>query len=643
MFFLVMRFWGLLSAATLACVAHAQLPSGFTDTPVVTGLSLPTGMAFAPDGRLVITQKAGHIRLVKSGVLQANDFGLVACESTAGRGLLGITFDPQFPTKPYVYVYYTAGANSLQPPATPKNRVSRFRVSGDAIVPGTEIILVDGIASDSGSDNGGTVRFGADENLYISTGDGGTTHTNSQDLASLNGKILRINRNGGIPAGNPFIATAGARKEIWAWGLRNPFRFAFQPGTSIPYIADNGDHTWEEVNVGVAGGNYGWPIYEGPTTDPNFVAPLFSYNHNGGSRSIIAGQFGKSTKWPALYARRFLFADYKLNTIYMHDLDGQTEVPMFDTFGSCANGPVDFAFGPDGALYYVAILEGSVHKIAYKVKVVSLSAPDRMDGGSTGMASVTLNAVAPASNQSVALSSSLPAVLPVPSSVVVPSGQMLKEFSLVTNSVVASTPVTIRASLGVTVSATVTVVPNGVRDMFIPTEVYSGGQMSITVFLKGLASAPAVVAMSSDSPAVSISPSITIPAGGHYQTTTAWAAPVATETPATITASWIGTSWSETVNVLPARLRTLSVNPTTIHGGQNGTGTVELIGAGANTVVTLYDNTTLIETPPSVTVPTGATQAEFIFTTKPVTTTGVRTITAKLGTNTSTATVTLIR
>lgn len=624
-------------------MASAQLPSGFTDTPVVTGLSLPTGMAFAPDGRLVITQKAGHIRLVKSGVLQANDFGLVACESTAGRGLLGITFDPQFPTKPYVYVYYTAGANSLQPPATPKNRVSRFRVSGDAIVPGTEIILVDGIASDSGSDNGGTVRFGADENLYISTGDGGTTHTNSQDLASLNGKILRINRNGGIPAGNPFIATAGARKEIWAWGLRNPFRFAFQPGTSIPFIADNGDHTWEEVNVGVAGGNYGWPIYEGVGNDPNYIDPLYTYNHNGVGRSIIAGQFGKSPRWPAAFASRFLFADYKLNTISTWDIDPNSEHPGFDTFGPTGNGPVDFAFGPDGALYYVAILEGSLHKIAYKAKVASLIAPATIDGGTMGTASVVLDVPAPAGKQSVSLTSSLPAVLPVPSSVVVESGAVSKDLVLAPNTVIAATPVTLRASLGITVSALVTVLPNGVQDVACSPDVLSGGALSVRVSLKAIATGPAVVTLTSDSPALPVPPSITVPAASFFKEFTAQAAPVASETSATITASWIGTSKSATVKVMPARLLRLTVNPTTIHGGQNGTGMVELMGAGANTVVTLYDNTTLIDTPPSVTVPTGATQAEFTFTTKPVTTTGVRTITAKLGTNTSTATVTLIR
>src|SRR5262249_20978299 len=149
--------------------------------------------------------------------------------------------------------------------------------------------------------------------LYIATGDN-LTSANSQDFTNLKGKILRIEPDGSIPSDNPFLdRTTGPRGAIWALGLRNPYTFAFQPGTGRMFIADVGLHTWEEIDEGVAGANYGWPVHEGPSSDPNYTPPLYAYGHGSGPDqgcAIIGGAFYNPavTSFPASYVGRFLFA-----------------------------------------------------------------------------------------------------------------------------------------------------------------------------------------------------------------------------------------------------------------------------------------------------------------------------------------------
>ena len=155
------------------------------------------------------------------------------------RGLLGIAFDPNYATNRYVYLYYTRATPSI------KNRVSRFTASvanPDLVTAGSEVVLLDDIPSDAGNHNGGAVHFGLDGKLSIATGDGGQTSANSQSLATLAGKLLRLNPDGTIPADNPFVGTAGARGEIWARGLRNPFTFGIDPTTGKIHINDVGQN-----------------------------------------------------------------------------------------------------------------------------------------------------------------------------------------------------------------------------------------------------------------------------------------------------------------------------------------------------------------------------------------------------------------
>lgn len=343
-------------------VRGIELPEGFEQTQFTSGLALPTAMEFAPDGRLFVCEKGGNLRVIDSNGLLPTPFLSVVVNSESERGLLGVAFDPDFATNRYVYVYYTRATDPI------KNRLSRFTASAtnpNLAEEGSEVILLDDIASDAGNHNGGAIHFGSDRKLYVGIGDGGANPTNSQSLATLSGKLLRIDPSAYpnlIPADNPFVGTPGARGEIWLLGLRNPFTFAMQSGSSTIFVNDVGQNTWEEVNRAVAGGNYGWPEAEGTSTNPAFQNPVYAYNHNGSGASIAGGAFYQANQFPSEYADSYFFGDYVLGFIrrlpaqnYTQALDFATDVP----------GPVDLRVGPDGSLYYLSIFTGSVNRIAY--------------------------------------------------------------------------------------------------------------------------------------------------------------------------------------------------------------------------------------------------------------------------------------
>ena len=285
-------------------------PTGFAETQVASGLSSPTAMAFAPDGRLFVCQQGGQLRVIKNGTLLAAPFLTVTVSSSGERGLLGVAFDPDFASNHFVYVYYTATTPAVH------NRVSRFTANGDVAVPGSETILLElNNLSSATNHNGGAMHFGPDGKLYIAVGENANS-ANAQTLGNLLGKILRINRDGSIPADNPFFNQAtGVNRAIWALGLRNPFTFAFQPGTGRMFINDVGEGTWEEINDGMAGANYGWPSTEGPTTNPAHRGPIFYYGHGSGGTTgcaITGGAFYNpaTLQFPPQYEGQYFFADF---------------------------------------------------------------------------------------------------------------------------------------------------------------------------------------------------------------------------------------------------------------------------------------------------------------------------------------------
>ncbi len=345
---------------SLRTAASLAVPADFTEATVVSGLSSPTAMAFAPDGRLFVCQQGGQLRVVKNGALLSAPFLTVTTTSSGERGLLGVAFDPDFAATRYIYVYYTATSPSVH------NRLSRFTASAtnpDVVQSGSETILLelDNLSSAT-NHNGGALHFGSDGKLYVAVGDN-ATGSNSQTLANLLGKMLRLNKDGTIPTDNPFYGSAsGKNRAIWALGLRNPFTFDVQPGNGRIFINDVGQSTWEEIDEGQAGANYGWPTTEGPTSDSRFKTPFYAYGRGDGC-AITGGAFYNpaSPQYPAEYAGDYFFADYCNGWIRRIDLVTKTVI----AFATGISSPVDLKVGPEGALYYLARGGGVLRRISY--------------------------------------------------------------------------------------------------------------------------------------------------------------------------------------------------------------------------------------------------------------------------------------
>lgn len=383
-----MIVFGSLATTTAAA---ATLPTGFTETQVATGLQSPTAMAFAPDGRLFVAEQGGRLRVIKNGALLATPFLSVTVSAVGERGLLGVAFDPNFATSQYVYVYYTATTPAIH------NRVSRFTANGDTALAGSETVILElNNLSSATNHNGGAMHFGPDGKLYIAVGEN-ANGANAQSFSNLLGKMLRINPDGSIPSDNPFFSTAtGNNRAIWALGLRNPFTFAFQPGTGRMFINDVGQSTWEEIDDGIAGSNYGWPATEGPTSNPSYRSPLYWYGHGNGNFlgcAITGGTFYNPAvpQFPANYAGVYFFADYCGDWINVLDHANGNAVTAFATG---IGAPVDLQVGPDGSLYYLARDPGVVVRIDYPANLVPVITQDPSDRTVAVGASASFDVVA---------------------------------------------------------------------------------------------------------------------------------------------------------------------------------------------------------------------------------------------------------
>ena len=351
-----------LITLTLAQPATAAtVPAGFTDAVVASGLNNPTAMAIAPDGRIFVCQQGGALRVIKNGVLLPTPFLTVTVDSSGERGLLGVAFDPNFVSNQLVYIYYTATTPTIH------NRISRFTASGDVALAGSETIVTDlNNLSTATNHNGGAIHFGPDGLLYVAVGDN-ANGANAQSLATRHGKMLRITSTGGIPTDNPFFNTAaGDNRAIWALGLRNPFTFSFQGGSSRMFINDVGQNIWEEINDGIAGSNYGWPTCEGFCNPPNasFRDPIFAYQNDASTCAITGGAFynPQVPQFPAQFVGNYFFADFCGGWIRRLNPAAGNTVSDFATGISL---PVDLKVSPDGFLYYLARGAGSVNRIGF--------------------------------------------------------------------------------------------------------------------------------------------------------------------------------------------------------------------------------------------------------------------------------------
>src|SRR3954463_11089113 len=327
------RSWRIVFALTLASLplAAATLPAGFTESQFGTNFNgTPTAMAFAPDGRLFVCLQTGQLRVIKNGALLAAPFVSLTVDPSGERGLLGVAFDPNFAANQFVYLYYTTNGAPIH------NRISRFTANGDVAAAGSEVVLVDlDNLSVATNHNGGAIHFGPDGKLYAAVGEN-ANGANAQSFGNLLGKVLRMNKDGGVPTDNPYFNDAGVtgqNKLIWSLGLRNPFTFAFQNGTGRIFINDVGENTWEEINVGQPHKNYGWSIIEGfrttQTPPADYMDPLYVYSHSQfPGAAIIGGSFYTPTynSYPASYSGLYFFGD--LNNSFIKTLDFSGASPV---------------------------------------------------------------------------------------------------------------------------------------------------------------------------------------------------------------------------------------------------------------------------------------------------------------------------
>lgn len=409
--------FGLVTTIVSASPAGAVVPTGFSDE-LVTNVPAPTALAFTPDGRILVTTQPGTVRVIQNGALVATPAISLAPKlcTNSERGLLGVAVDPAFATNGFVYLYYSfnkvgdCGTGTV-------NRVARFVMSGNTL--SGEVVLVDNIPSPAGNHNGGDLEFGKDGMLYVSVGDGGCDYPGgtpsgcagnndaARDRHSLVGKILRIDRNGGVPGDNPFTGagTASCRtgnvasglicQETFAWGLRNPFRIAFDPNAASTrfHINDVGQNAWEEIDLGSAGADYGWNVREGHCANGSvtncgappagMTNPIFDYGRGDGCASITGGAFVPNGTWPTEMQGKYLFADYVCGRIFRLEPNGSggfTRVDFATGLGS--SSAVHLRFGPAGgsqALHYTTYAGGGqirriVHTAANRAPTAALQA-----------------------------------------------------------------------------------------------------------------------------------------------------------------------------------------------------------------------------------------------------------------------------
>lgn len=337
----------------------------------------PIALTHAGDGsnRVFVASQMGKVYVFENNQ-EASDTKLfldieprvVYKDTENEEGFLGMAFHPKYKENGELFVYYT----TVDEPHT--SVISRFKVSKndpDKADPATEEEILR-IPQPYWNHNGGTIVFGPDGYLYIGLGDGGAAkdpHGNGQKLSTLLGKVLRIDVDHhdpgmkyAIPTDNPFVNTPSARGEIWAYGIRNIWRMAFDPATGVLWAGDVGQDLWEEIDIIVGGGNYGWSLREGMhpfgpkgvEARPDLVEPIFEYHHKIG-QSITGGNVYRGNQAPDLVGK-YLYADYVSGKVYAldYDLKANKLVGNYEIPGSVA--PV-MSFGEDeqGETYYMTV------------------------------------------------------------------------------------------------------------------------------------------------------------------------------------------------------------------------------------------------------------------------------------------------
>jgi glucose/arabinose dehydrogenase len=382
-------------------------PPGFSVSTIVSlkdGLYQPTAFAFLPDGanRILIAEKSGLLKLFANDVIYARPVLDLRDEVNefVDRGLVGLAVDPNYTQNGHIYLAYVydapGQAKDVEDPR--QGRIVRYTMErtptgwGNAARKNSAFIVLDDFVSDTQNHAVGTLRFASDETLFASFGDGALSAVPSdlslraQSLENVQGKILRLSKDGSGVRSNPFYDAKNprsARSRIWAYGFRNPFRFGLQPGTNVPYVGDVGWNTYETLSRAEAGANFGWPCFEGPHRVPEFQSrPACkdlknttryeaAYTHDGNNASITGGAFVVGENFPAEMRGDFVFADYSKQFLRRAVLDAQGNVTKVEPFsrgmtdGGGIGEAVDVQFGPDGALYVLSIYSRGLERYSY--------------------------------------------------------------------------------------------------------------------------------------------------------------------------------------------------------------------------------------------------------------------------------------
>jgi glucose/arabinose dehydrogenase len=366
------RFFSIL----LFLVAATATAQDVLLQQIAVGLNQPVALTHAGDTRLFITQQIGTIVIYDGTAIRATPFLDIRSLVLSGgeRGLLSAAFHPHYSQNGFFFVYYTNKNGD--------NSIARYKVSASDpnladTTSGTILLTIS--HPNFANHNGGQMQFGPDGYLYIGTGDGGSggdPNNHAQDLTQLLGKILRIDVDHGLPytlpPSNPFFSLSTARNEIWAYGLRNPWRFSFDRETGDLWIGDVGQDKYEEVDfqpaTSIGGENYGWRKMEGfhcynPSAncvDPSFTMPVIEYPHESGACSISGGYRYRGTQIPAMRGA-YLYGDYCTGTISSATQTGAVWTPktLFTTSIMISSFGEDVA----GELYVLDVAKGVVYKI----------------------------------------------------------------------------------------------------------------------------------------------------------------------------------------------------------------------------------------------------------------------------------------
>jgi glucose/arabinose dehydrogenase/plastocyanin/phosphatidylethanolamine-binding protein (PEBP) family uncharacterized protein len=341
-----------------ASASAATLPSGFNET-TFSGITNPTALAIAPDGRVFVSQQCGAIRVIKNGAVLSTPFASISVSCSDERGLHSIAFDPNFSTNGYVYVRYTRSS----PLNNVIGRLQASPPSSDTAAGGpTVIFTIPFTSSTQRYHHGGGLVVGGDGKLYSSIGDHQTG--TGQNLNNLWGKVTRINiPDGSIPTDNPFYTTtSGDNRAIWAYGFRNPFTMAVQPGTGRIHVNDVGNSAGsccEEVNNLTRGTDYDWPDSMGSNDYYGYTAS------SQGGNAIVGGSFYNPTNvhFPSSYVGRYFFGDYGGG--WIRSIMGSGSPGTLTAFASGISGPTDVEAANDGTLWYTARNSSNVRRICF--------------------------------------------------------------------------------------------------------------------------------------------------------------------------------------------------------------------------------------------------------------------------------------